>query len=253
MSCRHNLLSNGMEAFISRMTDDGPSANLPPHILLEPWLLEPWLLELWLLESDVRLVIRLFLFLCLPAMLAACDSQSGDKQSGEAGQVNDDMESMETIENESGLTGRLDISQRGSPMVDTPFKDPDGKTMHLSDFIGKPVLVNIWATWCAPCVIEMPMLDELAAREKERLQVLVISQDIEGSAKVDPFFAKADFNELEPYTDPENGLSFGFGSGLMPTTVLYDAEGKEVWRVIGAMDWHGARAATLMEETLAEK
>jgi hypothetical protein len=97
----------------------------------------------------------------------------------------------------------------------------------------------------------MPMLDRLAADEKERLKVIVVSQDLQGAEKVDPFFAKSDFTELQPYVDPENGLSFGFGSGLMPTTVLYDAEGKEVWRVIGAMDWDGAKAAALMENTLA--
>lgn len=200
-----------------------------------------------LLESDVRLVIRMFLFLALPTMVVACD-----KQSEEAEQVNDGLEGTETIESDSGLVGRLDISQRGAPMVDTPFKDPKGQTVRLTDFIGKPILVNIWATWCAPCVVEMPMLDELAAREKDRMKVLVVSQDIQGAEKVDPFFVKANFNQLEAYTDPENGLSFGFGSGLMPTTVLYDAKGKEVWRVIGAMDWDGARAAMLMEETLAE-
>ncbi len=195
----------------------------------------------------MRLVMRLFLFLSLPAMLVACD-----KQSDGAEQVNDGATEGETIESDSGLVGRLDISQRGSAMVDTPFKDPEGNTVNLSDFIGKPVLVNIWATWCAPCIVEMPMLDQLAAREKDRMKVLVVSQDIQGAEKVDPFFAQADFNELEAYTDQENGLSFGFGSGLMPTTVLYDASGKEVWRVIGAMDWDGARAAMLMEETLAE-
>ncbi len=197
--------------------------------------------------------MRIFLFLGLPAMLAACDMPSGDKQSGEAEQGNDGSQVQEqTIESDTGLVGKLDISQRGSPMVDTPFKDPNGNVVRLSDFTGKPVLVNIWATWCAPCVVEMPMLDELAAREKDRLQVLVVSQDIQGPEKVDPFFAEAGFDELEAYTDQENGLSFGFGSGLMPTTVLYDAQGKEVWRVIGAMDWDGARAAMLMEETLAE-
>lgn len=201
-----------------------------------------------LLESDVRLVMRIFPFLCLSAMLTACDKQSEDVEQG-----NDDSRSTEqTIESTSGLVGKLDISQRGSPMVDTPFKDPKGNVVRLSDFIGKPVLVNIWATWCAPCVVEMPMLDELAAREKDRLQVLVVSQDIQGAEKVDPFFAEAGFEELEAYTDQENGLSFGFGSGLMPTTVLYDASGKEVWRVIGAMDWDGARAAMLMQETLEE-
>ncbi|SIN59700.1 Thiol-disulfide isomerase or thioredoxin [Parasphingorhabdus marina DSM 22363] len=157
----------------------------------------------------------------------------------------------ETTESDSGLVGKLDISKRGSPVVDTPFQAPDGSTVRLSDFTGQPFLVNIWATWCAPCIVEMPMLDELAMREKGRLQVLVVSQDIQGKEKVDPFFERANFRMLEPYIDSENGLSFGFGSGLMPTTVLYDAEGKEVWRVVGAMEWDGPRAAMLLADTLA--
>jgi len=209
-----------------------------------------------LLELFVASLIRNFLHIAALSgalvSLAACDRGSGDAGQENAASEESLTEDGETIESESGLVGRLDISQRGTEMVDTLFTDPEGKPVRLSYFKGKPLLVNIWATWCAPCIVEMPMLDELAEREKDRLQVLVVSQDIQGAEKVDPFFAKSKFKELEPYIDPENGLSFGFGSGLMPTTVLYDANGKEVWRVIGAMDWHGARAAALMEETLSQ-
>ena len=197
----------------------------------------------------MRSVMKLALCLA-PVLLSACDRETGEAEQDIAG--GEELVDGETFESENGLVGRLDISQRGAAMLEVQFADPDGYAVSLSDFKGKPLLVNIWATWCAPCIVEMPMLDELAAREKDRLQVLVVSQDIQGAEKVDPFFAEANFNELEAYTDPENGLSFGFGSGLMPTTVLYDAEGKEVWRVIGAMNWDGARAAALMEETLAE-
>jgi thiol-disulfide isomerase/thioredoxin len=217
------------------MIDEGPSANLPPHILL---------------EFFVPVVMRTVLFLVLLVGLGACDRDSSEAEQEFAG---DNAQGKgEIIESGKGLVGKLDISQRGTAMVDTPFQAPNGNTVRLSNFIGKPVLVNIWATWCAPCIIEMPMLDELAVREKDRLKVLVVSQDIQGAEKVLPFFARSDFRELEPYIDPENGLSFGFGSGLMPTTVLYDSQGKEVWRVIGAMDWDGAKAAALLEETLAE-
>jgi|TARA_R110002126_G_scaffold44671_7_gene127100 thiol-disulfide isomerase/thioredoxin len=222
-----------MEAFISRMIDEGPSANLPPHMTL---------------EFFVTLVMRTVLSMMLLVSLGACD-----RDSGEAGQEFADskpQEDGETIESGKGMVGKLDISQRGTAMVDTPFQAPDGSAVRLRDFTGKPLLVNIWATWCAPCIVEMPMLDKLAAREKERLKVLVVSQDIQGAEKVVPFFERGNFQELEPYVDPENGLSFGFGSGLMPTTVLYDAQGKEVWRVIGAMDWDGAKAAALLEDTL---
>ena len=137
-------------------------------------------------------------------------------------------------------------------MLDVRFNSPDGQPVQLSDFTGEPLLVNIWATWCAPCVVEMPMLDNLAEREKDRLKVITVSQDL-SEKKAHEFFARAGFDMLQNYTDPDNGLSFGFETGVMPTTVLYDSDGKEVWRVTGAMDWDGARAATLMEETLAER
>jgi thiol-disulfide isomerase/thioredoxin len=68
----------------------------------------------------------------------------------------------------------------------------------LAAFRGKPLLVNLWATWCAPCVREMPTLDRLAVREKDKLQVLVISQDLDGAAKVTPFVEKAKFAALQP-------------------------------------------------------
>jgi len=204
------------------------------------------------MASLIRNVLTIAALSGALASLTACDRGSGDGGQENAGEETFSGQEGETIESEGDLVGRLDISKRGTKMVDTPFADPDGNPVRLSNFKGKPLLVNIWATWCAPCVVEMPMLDKLAGREKDRLQVLVVSQDIQGAEKVDPFFAKSKFKELEPYIDSENGLSFGFGSGLMPTTVLYDASGKEVWRVIGAMHWDGARAAALMEETLSE-
>lgn len=195
-------------------------------------------------------VMRTVLSMMLMVSLSACDRDSGKAEQEFAGKLA--QEEGRTIESGDGMVGKLDISQRGTAMVDTPFQAPDGSTVRLSHFTGKPLLVNIWATWCAPCIVEMPMLDKLAARETDRLKVLVVSQDIQGSEKVVPFFERGNYQQLEPYVDPENGLSFGFGSGLMPTTVLYDAQGKEVWRVIGAMDWDGAKAAALLEETLAE-
>lgn len=193
-------------------------------------------------------LIRPFLFTSLLLALAACDRGSS--------QVEQDVAAngqSETMVSQKELVGKLDISKRGTAMMADAFQNPMGEVARLSDFKGKPLLVNIWATWCGPCIIEMPMLDELAAREKDRLKVLVVSQDLQGMDKVGPFFEKSDFDELEPYLDPDNRLSFGFGTGVMPTTVLFDADGKEVWRVVGAMDWHGAKAAALMEETLSTK
>lgn len=179
--------------------------------------------------------------------LSACDSRSdGEEQDGNTRIVINDENA-----GKSNLSGELDITKRGTPAPDVEFEDPDGMKVTLADFRGKPVLVNLWATWCGPCVEEMPTLDALAIREKDRLQVLTVSQDLAGAAKVDPFFEKGGFKMIQPYLDPENGLNFSFKTGLMPTTVLFDAEGKEVWRMLGGMDWNGSRASALLEETLS--
>lgn len=144
-------------------------------------------------------------------------------------------------------TGRLDRSFGGTPAPGATFQDPDGQPVSLADFRGKPLLVNLWATWCAPCVAEMPTLDALARREPG-LKVLTVSQDLDGRAKVDAFFAQRDFTAIEPYLDPELKLMSELRIGTLPTTILYDADGKEVWRMTAMENWTGSRAAKLLKE-----
>lgn len=131
------------------------------------------------------------------------------------------------------------------------FVDPQGKPVTLAAFKGKPLLVNLWATWCAPCVKEMPSLDRLAVRTKGKLQVLVVNQDSDKQAKdpVPEWWAKAKLANLSLYRDAKNELGFAFGGGL-PVTVLYDAQGKEVWRISGEFDWDGSRASELLKQYL---
>lgn len=116
---------------------------------------------------------------------------------------------------------------------------------------GKPVLLNLWATWCAPCVEEMPTLDALAGDYAGKLRVVTASQDLEGAARVAPFFTAQKFAHLEPWLDPENSLSSALGGeGVLPTTVLYDASGQEVARVVGGFDWQSAEAKALVDEAI---
>ncbi len=145
------------------------------------------------------------------------------------------------------LTGKLDISQRGKAVPADGFLDPAGKPVTLAAFKGRPVLVNLWATWCGPCVAEMPTLERIADRAGDRLKVLTVSQDRAG-IDIAPTFDKGGFKRLERYRDPDSKLGFAFATGMLPTTVLYDGDGKEVWRVVGAMDWNGPRANTLLAE-----
>ena len=146
-----------------------------------------------------------------------------------------------------GEHNMLDRSHAGQPSPQVRFTDPDGKQVTIADFKGKPVLVNLWATWCAPCVAEMPTLDALAGQLAGKVTVLTISQDLEGADKVTPFFAKGGYKTIRPYLDSNADMSIAYAANL-PTTVLYDSAGKEVWRVAGSMDWTGPEAAKLLAE-----
>ena len=188
------------------------------------------------LEVSLRVVIAL-----LPLMLAT----GCDKQSAPAPQAN-----LSDAAPQPEAAGALDITQRGKPAPTVSFKSPDGKAVTLAAFRGTPVLVNLWATWCGPCVKEMPSLDRLAAKTQGRLTVLTVSQDTQGVAVVAPWWAPRGFTTIKPYLDEKADLGFAFETGSLPTTVLYDKDGKEVWRIVGGMDWEGPRANTLLSEVI---
>jgi thiol-disulfide isomerase/thioredoxin len=126
---------------------------------------------------------------------------------------------------------------------------PDGKTLDLAGLKGQPVLLNLWATWCVPCKVEMPILDEIAGANEGKLRVVTVSQDgKEGPTKVPTYFAEAKFAHLEPWLDVKQDLGFTMQIGAMPTTILYNAEGKEIARVTGEYDWKGEEAQALIAE-----
>ena len=143
---------------------------------------------------------------------------------------------------------KVDRSHAGSPAPTGEFEDPDGEAVSFAVFQGKPLLVNLWATWCAPCVAEMPTLDALAARDKDRLQVLAVSQDGDGRSKVSAFFDQHKFGTIEPYLDSKMEMMGDLKVDTLPTTILYDAKGREIWRVVGMEDWRSPRAAALLNE-----
>lgn len=193
----------------------------------------------------MRSTIALLLILGLG--IAGCDSGKQPQPQATATVADESTAAADNASDEPERVGTVDRSKQGEAAPAYGFLDPAGKPVTLAAFRGKPLLVNLWATWCAPCVREMPTLDRLAVREKGKLQVLVISQDLDGAAKVTPFFEKAKFTALQPYLDPDVKFSTGYGVNL-PTTILYDAQGKEVWRVSGDMDWDGETAATWIAE-----
>ncbi|NJK43936.1 MAG: TlpA family protein disulfide reductase [Pleurocapsa sp. SU_196_0] len=123
------------------------------------------------------------------------------------------------------------------------------RELALTDFAGRPLLVNFWATWCVPCKVEMPTLDALAALEAGKVTVVAIAQDLQGRKKVVPFFEATGVTNLEPHTDAQNRVWSAIGgTPKLPTTVLYNSEGREVWRVVGGVEWDDAEIAVLLRE-----
>lgn len=178
--------------------------------------------------------MRLIVLLLFGLVAAGCDRQkAGDEQ---AAQV------------EAGAQQGVDRSHTGEAAPAVGFKDPDGGDVAITDFRGVPVLVNLWASWCAPCVKELPTLDRLAMAKDGELGVIAVSQDMAPHSSVTAFLAEHKIANLGAYHDAEMGLTSALGVQIMPTTVLYDAAGKEVWRFTGDLDWTSAEAEKLLAE-----
>jgi thiol-disulfide isomerase/thioredoxin len=183
----------------------------------------------------VRLIVTLLLAVAAP-LVAGCDRQKADAPQAPAAETEE--------------TKGLDRSHKGEPAPTVKFKNPDGGEFDLAKFKGTPVLVNLWASWCAPCIKELPTLQQLdqAQADEGRLGIIAVSQDMAPQGSVDAFLGERDIGRFAAYHDPDMKLTSALGVQVMPTTILYDAEGKEVWRYVGDLDWTSQDAARLLAE-----
>ena len=143
--------------------------------------------------------------------------------------------------------GGIDRSHRDSALPDFQLKDQAGKELNLASLKGKPLLINLWATWCAPCIAELPQLDAIAAKNAA-VKVLTINQDTEKLGGVAKFLTERGVTTLEPWLNPDNSVMFQYDAQQLPTTVLYDSSGREVWRTSGPRDWASAESTALIAE-----
>lgn len=112
------------------------------------------------------------------------------------------------------------------PAPDFALKDADGKTVHLSDFKGKVVLLDFWATWCGPCKIEIPWFIDLQRQNKDKgFEVLGVSMDDEGWETVKPFLSNMGVNYRVVIGNDQTAQMYG-GVEALPTTFLIDRDGK---------------------------
>lgn len=179
-----------------------------------------------------------------PALLGGCDRQSGEKAQPAAAA----SRAAPAAERLARHNGSLDTSHKGEALPALTLTDHAGRKLALASLAGKPLLVNLWATWCAPCVAELPTLDALATSRAGSLRVLTVSQDMSGTEKVADFLKARGATHLEPWLDPNNDLAFHYQVTTLPTTILYDAQGREVWRYVGGHDWSGPDAADLIAQ-----
>jgi thiol-disulfide isomerase/thioredoxin len=124
------------------------------------------------------------------------------------------------------------------PVPQLAFDDAKGVAHTLAEFRGKVVLLNIWATWCAPCREEMPALDRLQAElGGERFQVIPISVDVQGAGIGRKFYTDVGIKALPLYVDPTAKAAFTLDAAGLPATLLLDRDGREIGRHLGAVKW----------------
>jgi thiol-disulfide isomerase/thioredoxin len=143
---------------------------------------------------------------------------------------------------EPGVTERVRLGEfiPVTPPLPAPaisFADLSGNTVSLSEFAGKIILVNLWATWCEPCLREMPSLERMQSRLGDKITVLAISEDRGGSKIVEPFIGKLGLKSIKTYLDPKSGVERAFEVQGLPTSFLIDREGRVLGRVEGAAEW----------------
>jgi thiol-disulfide isomerase/thioredoxin len=129
---------------------------------------------------------------------------------------------------------------------DMAFLTADGETS-LAAFRGKVVVLNFWATWCAPCVREMPSLDRLQVMlGGDDFAVVALSEDRGGMPLVVRFYDKYGLENLARYLDPMGRAAAALGVVGMPTTLVIDAEGREIGRIVGPAEWDSPAALALI-------
>ncbi|TAJ83312.1 TlpA disulfide reductase family protein [Reyranella sp.] len=151
-----------------------------------------------------------------------------------------------------GAMERFVLVKRPKPLANVEFQDANDKPLNLSKFRGKAVLLNFWATWCAPCVKEMPSLDRLqAALPKDRFIIVPLSIDGPTKPKVGPFYKDQKLSQLGIYFDKGRKAMQGLDVTLLPTSILVDPAGRELGRIEGDADWDMPESIELMKAAIA--
>jgi thiol-disulfide isomerase/thioredoxin len=158
-----------------------------------------------------------------------------------------------TREMATGALAAFLVKPQREPLSDISFQDSDGKELKLSQWKGRVVLINLWATWCAPCRKEMPALAELQSKLGSReFEVVAISIDRKGVEASSAFLQETGATALKLYVEPSSQVLDDLQALGLPATVLADRQGNEIGRLLGPADWASPEAVTLIQAAIAE-
>jgi len=151
---------------------------------------------------------------------------------------------------DSGIGGFLEKSPP-EPVGDAPFHDRNGSEVRVSDYKGTALVINFWATWCPPCVAEMPSLDRLKGiLDGTGIDVLAINEDRDGAAMAGKFYEINGIANLDILIDRKMALLKANEITALPTTLLVDANGNKIAAVIGEAAWDSPDVVALVKACL---
>ena len=148
--------------------------------------------------------------------------------------------------------GEFVPSSEPFPAPSVTLTDTAGSEVGLSDFRGKLVVLNLWATWCEPCLREMPSLERLQTRFGDRIAVLAVSEDRGGAKIVTPFIAKLGLESVKIYLDPKSTVERAFKVQGLPTSFLIDRQSRILGRVEGAAEWDAPKLLGVLKSFLGD-
>jgi thiol-disulfide isomerase/thioredoxin len=153
-----------------------------------------------------------------------------------------------------GEMTRLYVMEAPPPMPTRALRDAAGNETTLAAYQGEVMVLNLWATWCSPCMEEMPSLAQLQYNFEGRIRVIPVSVDSEGDReKAISELRRLSGGALPFLQDMTRGVLFDAQAAGMPVTIIYDAQGQEVARLAGGADWGGEDASRVIEAVLAEE
>jgi thiol-disulfide isomerase/thioredoxin len=148
---------------------------------------------------------------------------------------------------------RLYVMEAPPPLPTRTLRDASGADATLAGYQGEILVVNLWATWCAPCMEEMPSLAQMQRTFEGRIRVVPVSVDSEGDReKAIADLARLSGGSLPFLQDMTRGVLFDLQAAGMPVTIIYDRNGRELARLAGGADWGGEDATRFMEAVLAQ-